>query len=110
MIRKPPEGFDSWIKFHDYLKAEHPILFDNGKTILTMKRIQNVNGEATTSVVKINLSTLRRYCWLEIQDYRVGIGVTHEAGSILHQDPFNNGRMTDVIKLLWKLEIHCDGY
>lgn len=95
-----PPNYTSWIQLHDELKRTRPDLF-KWKTIKFMTYTPEGKVVETYS---ISIAALERLCWQEINHFRIDSNLTHEAGSILHRDSFNAGRMTQVIQLLWKIE------
>jgi len=108
-MRKPPEG-DSWIKFHDYMMSTNPELMQGNKTLVIMRPpdlLQEfINKKLPKGVQKddkgffydekdmpkyvIRANTIRRYCWEELQEYRLNKDCTYDAVEALRQAPQTN--------------------
>ena len=110
-----PEGFTSWIQFHDYLKKSKPELF-RYKTIRFMSF--SPNGQAPSNPIEaysISIAALERLCWKEVQPLRVSIEDTltiQHAREMGHnpQHPQIMEIMTKVNKLLQTLMINNGTY
>ncbi len=70
-----PNGWTSWIQFHDYLKKEKPELFKY-KTIRFMQ-YQPIGKPVET--YSISIAALERNCWKEIEKFRLDINSTYDA-------------------------------
>lgn len=68
-----PNGFTSWIEFYDYLKRTNPKLVHDSKTTIQFLDYVNPVQHSNNVVEKysINVATLERLCWRELQYMRV---------------------------------------
>lgn len=117
-MKKCPEYLgSSWIVFHDKLQRENPKLLEN-KTIVyrLLRKVNPVNNETIAETVdfKIKSSTLKRYCWEEMNELRLSsyeISTIHNGLSKMHSEDRINRKHFEgkkVAALLQRLERNGD--
>lgn len=76
--KKLPDGFPTWVSFYDYLNTEKPELL-KAKTIQFMQYVPI----GITEKYSIQIATVERLCWREIQEYRLTQSETHEVQAMV---------------------------
>ena len=84
-MKKPPEGFPTFIAFYDYLEKEHPeylsqrsIWFVTHYPDQNKLQSQYLPTEYKVKKYKMSIAMLKLLCWDELQPYRLDREEIHQ--------------------------------
>ncbi len=86
-------GYNSWSQMYDYLKEFKPEFFQKNNRLI----FQHMDKNKKITQLKITRQTLERYCWQELQDFRIDTQQIHAALYVISTDSRIN--QNTIIKL-----------
>jgi hypothetical protein len=105
--KKLPNGFNSWIKFYNYILLENPVL-------LTQKSILFVHCENDIHIsrYKISVATIERNCWKEIHELRLkaNFDVISSIRTGVRWDSSDDESIKNITELLRLLDVNNRRY